>query len=403
MTTYVYKARTRDGQVKAGEIQAENEGDASLKIREMNIIPLSVKEKPKSFLSGNISFGKPKVAMKDIAIFTRQFATMLTAGLNMMEALKVQRDQVTNKGMKNLLQDLINDMEGGAQLGEAMEHHKDVFGQLYINMVKAGEQGGALDTTLPRLATYLEKDMALKAKIKGAMIYPAVITIVLVAAIAILMIFVIPVFAKMFTGFGAQLPGPTKSVLWLSNFLKADWLLLTIIIVGIWQGLRFAKKTKQGLYFFDKMSLKYPVFGDLTLKQSIARFARTLATLQSSGVAIIDALDVTATTAGNKIVEDAILNARNSIKQGESIAVPLEESKLFPPMVTQMIRIGEKTGQLDEMLTRVADFYDDEVDTAVTNLTTALEPIIMVVMGVVVGYIVIAMYLPEFTLISHVM
>ncbi len=403
MTTYVYKARTRDGQVKAGEIQAENEGDASLKIRELDLIPLSVKEKPKSFLSGEISFGKPKVAMKDIAVFTRQFATMLSAGLNMMEALKVQRDQVTNKGMKNLLQDLISDMEGGAQLGEAMEHHKGIFGQLYINMVKAGEQGGALDTTLPRLATYLEKDLALRAKIKGAMIYPAVISVVLVAAIVILMIFVIPVFAAMFKGFGAQLPGPTRSILWLSDFLRAYWWLLGLILIGIWQGIRFVKKTKQGLYFFDKMSLKYPVFGDLTLKQAIARFARTLSTLQSSGVAIIDALDVTASTSGNKIVEDAILNARNSIKQGESIAAPLEESKLFPTMVTQMIRIGEKTGQLDEMLTRVADFYDEEVDTAVSNLTTALEPIIMVVMGITVGYIVIAMYMPEFQLIQHIM
>ncbi len=403
MITYVWKARTRDGQIKSGEIKAVNENEASVKVRSMDLIPLSLKEKPKSFFSGEISFGKPKISMRDIALFTRQFSTMLSAGLNMMEGLKIQRKQVTNKGMKNLLTDIIGDMEGGSQLGEAMANHKDVFGDLYVNMVKAGEKGGALDSTLPRLAAYLEKDMALRAKIKGAMIYPLVIGIVLVVAIAVLMIFVVPIFEQLFKGFGAELPMMTKSVLMFSKFIQNFWWLIIIIVVGILQGIRFVKKTKPGLYFFDRMALKYPVFGDLMLKQAIARFTRTLATLQSSGVPIIDALTVTANTSGNKILEDAILAARDSIKEGESISEPLEASKLFPPMVTQMIRIGEKTGQLDDMLNRVADFYDEEVDTAVTNLTTALEPIIMVVMGITVGYIVIAMYMPQFQLIQHIM
>jgi type IV pilus assembly protein PilC len=296
------------------------------------------------------------------------------------------------------LTEVRGDVEGGLSLADALRRQPKVFDNLYVNMVESGETGGALDVILMRLATYLEKSAALRRKIRGAMIYPAIISLVAVGAISVMLLFVIPIFAQMFAGVGAELPAMTKLVMKMSDFLQVAIIPLIIIVIAVFTILRRWHKTESGAKAMDPIFLKLPVFGDLTRKQSIARFARTLSTLLSSGVPIIDALEITARSAGNWVIEDAILKARISIKGGENIADPLSKTTVFPPMVTQMIAIGEASGGLDDMLAKVADFYDDEVDQAVENLTSALEPLIMVFLGGIVGFLVISMYLPIFQL-----
>ncbi len=404
MPVYVWKGRDSRSGLAQGEMQAENEAAVIEALRRRNIIVSSVRPKPKELKMPG--FFQPKVASKDLAIFTRQFATMINAGLPLVQCLEIQAAQQENPTFKKVIDQVKTDVEGGSTLAEALKRQKQVFSDLYINMAAAGEAGGILDNILLRLAVYLEKAEALARKIKGAMIYPACIVaaaILVTMVLLVWLIFVIPIFEKMFSEMGAKLPGPTLFVIRLSKFLQKYIILIIAAIAGAIFAIRSWYKTDKGQLFLDQLMLKLPILGDLTQKSSIARFARTLGTLLASGVAILDALEITAKTAGNRVVQDAILAARKSIGGGETISAPLKTMKIFPPMVVQMISVGEATGGLDEMLNKIADFYDEEVDTAVENLTAAMEPMIMVVLGLGIGGLVISMYLPIFTMTSALM
>lgn len=402
MPTFLWKGRTASGRVETGEMVAENQAEVLKALRTKKVIPVSVKPKPREISFA--LFGGKKLRTKELAIFTRQFATMINAGLALMDCLDTLKKQVTKPGFKTVITEIMEDIEGGATLADALSRQRKSFSDLYINMVAAGEAGGALDTILLRLAAYLEKTAEIIRKIKGAMIYPAMIMIVTFGAVAILLIFVIPIFASMYAGMGAELPGLTKVILAISHILRRYFLILIGVIIAIVVALRLYYKSENGRLVIDQTILKVPIFGDLIKKTALARFSRTLSTLLSSGVNILDALEITAKTSGNKVVENAIMKARSSIKEGETIAAPLsQEKRVFPPMVVQMITIGEATGGIDEMLNKVADFYEGEVDSAVENLMAALEPIIVVFLGAVIGVIVIAMYLPIFKLASTFM
>ncbi len=398
MAEFLWKGRTASGDMQSGEITAENPQDVYKVLREKKIVPVSVKSKPKEI---TLPFLKKGVGLRDISVFTRQFSTMISAGLPLIKCLEIQVEQVQSPTFKSVLKRVISDVEGGTTLADAMRKHKNVFTELYVNMVSAGEQGGALDTILEKLAEYLEKSAEIIRKIKGAMIYPTMIVLVSIGAIAILLLFVIPTFAKMYTGLGQSLPLPTRIVMMASALLKKYIILITGILIGLFFAIKAYYKTEDGHLRLDAITLKIPIMGDLMLKQSLSRFSRTLSTLLGSGVNILDALEITAKTSGNKVIENAIMRARTSIAQGESIAAPLAKEKgLFPPMVIQMITIGEQTGGLETMLSKVADFYDAEVDQAVENLMSAIEPIVIVFLGVIVGGMVMAMYLPIFKLAS---
>jgi type IV pilus assembly protein PilC len=401
MPVYVWKGRDSRSGLATGEMMAENEASVIEALRKRNVIVSSVRPKPKELKMPG--FAQRKVASRDLSIFTRQFATMINAGLPLVQCLEIQGNQQESPVFKRVIEQVKTDVEGGSTLAEALKRQKQVFSDLYINMAAAGEAGGILDNILLRLAVYLEKAEALARKIKGAMIYPVIMICVAIGAAAVLLIFVIPIFERMFGEMGAKLPGPTLFVVGLSKFLQ-KWIVVIIIAVaaGIF-GLRSWYKTDKGQLFLDQLMLKLPILGDLVQKSSIARFARTLGTLLASGVAILDALEITAKTAGNRVVQDAILAARKSIGGGETISAPLKTMKIFPPMVVQMISVGEATGGLDEMLNKIADFYDEEVDTAVENLTAAMEPLIMVVLGLGIGGLVISMYLPIFSMTSAMM
>ncbi|MEO0227783.1 MAG: type II secretion system F family protein [candidate division WOR-3 bacterium] len=395
MPVFVWKGRSATGASASGEITAASQADVVAQLRQKKIIPTSIKIKEEK--KGFSLFGM-RVSKRALAVFTRQFSTMLNAGLPLLNCLEILGKQTESAGLKRVLADVRADVEGGLSLADALRRQPKVFDNLFVNMVESGETGGALDTILQRLATYLEKSVALQRKIRGAMIYPAIITVVAIGAIAVLLIFVIPIFAKMFEGVGRELPAMTQLVVKMSNFMKVAALPILIGLIALFTIIRRWHKTESGARSMDPLLLKLPVFGDLMRKQAIARFARTLSTLLKSGVPIIDALEITAKSAGNWVIEDAILKARVSIKGGENIADPLSKTAVFPPMVTQMVAIGEASGGLDDMLEKVADFYDAEVDQAVENLTNALEPIIMVFLGGVVGFLVISMYLPIFQL-----
>jgi type IV pilus assembly protein PilC len=395
MPTFVWKGRTASGAMASGELAAGSQADVVSALRQKKIIPTSIKVKEEK--KGLSLFGG-RVSRRALSVFTRQFSTMLNAGLPLLTCLEILGKQTESQALRRVLAEVRGDVEGGLSLADALRRQPKVFDNLYVNMVESGETGGALDVILMRLATYLEKTAALMRKIRGAMIYPAIISVVAAGAIAIMLLFVIPIFARMFSGVGAELPMMTRMVMAMSNFLKIYGLPTVIILIALFTIVRRWHKTESGARALDPIFLKTPVFGDLIKKQSIARFARTLSTLLSSGVPIIDALEITARSAGNWVIEDAILKARTSIKGGENIADPLSKTTVFPPMVTQMIAIGEASGGLDDMLAKVADFYDAEVDQAVENLTNALEPIIMVVLGGIVGFLVISMYLPIFQL-----
>jgi len=395
MPTFVWKGRTASGATASGELAAGSQTDVVAALRQKKIIPTSIKIKEEK--KGITLFGG-RVSRRALSVFTRQFSTMLNAGLPLLSCLEILGKQTESVGLRRVLAEVRGDVEGGLSLADALRRQPKVFDNLYVNMVESGETGGALDVILVRLANYLEKTEALMRKIKGAMIYPAIISLVAVGAISLMLLFVIPIFAQMFEGVGAELPAMTQFVMFLSGALKIWAIPGLIIAVALFTIIRRWHKTDSGVRVMDPLLLKVPVFGDLMKKQAIARFSRTLSTLLSSGVPIIDALEITARSAGNWVVEDAILKARTSIKGGENIADPLSKTAVFPPMVTQMIAIGEASGGLDEMLSKVADFYDSEVDQAVENLTNALEPLIMVVLGGIVGFMVIAMYLPIFQL-----
>lgn len=397
-TTYMWKGRSPNGEILSGEYASESKDELINYLRKRKIIITSVKQKTKSM---NFTMpGSNKVSVKDLGVFTRQFATMINAGLPMVQCLDILSQQSDKGFLKESISATMGDVEGGSTLGEAMQKHPKIFSQLYVNMVEAGEAGGILDLILNRLATYLEKADALQRKVKSALTYPTVVCFVAVGASVFMLMFIIPTFAKMFTDFGGELPLPTKIVMGLSNFLRSYWWLLGGAITAIVIGIQRYYKTEGGRRNIDRFMLNMPALGTVVRKGAVARFTRTLGTLISSGVPILNGLDITARTAGNKVIEEAVLATRESISQGNTIADPLKESGVFPPMVTQMISVGEQTGALDEMLEKIATFYDSEVDTAVDAMTSIIEPIMIVVMGLIVGGMLIAMYLPMFKIVS---
>ena len=400
MATFTWTGKSRQGAIQKGEVSAKSREEVVALLRKQNILVTSVQKKAQKFDLNKITIPGlgGGVKDKDIVIFTRQFATMIDAGLPLVQCLEILSNQTENKLLAKTVGEVRQDVEGGSTYADALRKHPKVFDELYVNMVAAGEAGGILDTILNRLAKHIEKAMKLKSQIKTAMVYPAVIMCVAVVIIVILMVWVIPVFAKMFEDFGGTLPTPTQIVVSASDFTKAYFPFMIITSVVVFFGLKYAYKTHEGRRFIDRVVLVLPVFGDLVRKAAVAKFTRTLGTLISSGVPILDAMVIVAKTAGNKIVEEGIMYSRQSISEGKTIAEPLGETKVFPPMVVQMIAVGETTGALDAMLSKIADFYDEEVDAAVIALTSMLEPMLMVFLGVVIGGIVISMYLPIFSM-----
>lgn len=399
MPTFVYSARpATGGDIQTGELEVPDKGDVLAHLHRQKMIPVSVRQKEKGIVIPFLN----AVSTRDIVIFTRQFATMINSGLPLVQSLDILAEQTENQALRKVIQEVLYDVESGNTLADALSRHPKVFTELYVNMVAAGEAGGILDTILLRLATFLEKNDALIRKIKGAMIYPSVILTVAVMAVVILLIFVIPTFQTMFDSAGIPLPLPTRIVIGASAFLQAYWWAMGIGIIALAFFLRQFYQTDGGRLALDKLLLNLPLLGDLQRKAAVARFTRTLGTLVSSGVSILEGLEITAKTAGNRVIHDAVMGSRASIAGGETIAGPLKESGVFPPMVVQMINVGEQTGGLDEMLTKIADFYDEEVDASVEALISAMEPIMIVVLGTVVGGMIVAMYLPIFDMINAV-
>ncbi len=396
MPVFVYKGKTLAGAAVQGELKAPNKSDLERVLRQNRILVSSISKKAPE-LQLKIGTGIKKV---EVSRFTRQFATMIGAGLPMVQCLDILANQVENRELAKIINEVKEGVQGGATLSEALSRHPKIFDYLYTNMVEAGELSGALDAILVRLAVYREKADQLIRKVKGAMIYPSVIAFVAVAVTTGMLAFIVPVFAKMFGGLGADLPMPTQVVLMISDFLKANLVYMFFGGLTLFGAFLYWKKTPGGALIFDKALLITPVFGNLVRKSSVARFTRTLSTLLASGVSIIESLKITAKTAGNLVIANAINKSVLAIAEGETITGPLKESGVFPPMVTQMISVGEKTGGLDDMLNKIADFYDEEVDEAVAALTSIIEPIVIVVMGVVIGGIMIAMYLPMFDIIG---
>jgi type IV pilus assembly protein PilC len=401
MATFAYVGRSRSGEIQKGEISAKTREEAAAALRKQNVLATSLQRKVSS-LNFELPGLGPNVTPRDVVIFTRQFSTMIDAGLPLVQCLEILGQQTENKTLAKVINETRLEVEAGATYADALRKHPKVFDNLYVNMVAAGEAGGILDVIQQRLAKHMEKSIRLKKKIKGAMIYPASIVGIAVVVMAVLMIWVIPVFAQMFSDFGGQLPGPTRLVLGASNFMVANVWTIFITMVVAFIAAKRTYKTDRGRREMDRLSLRVPVFGDLIRKAAVAKFTRTLGTLISSGVPILDGLQIVAATAGNKVVEEAIMHARSSISEGKDVAEPLGQSKVFPPMVVQMIAVGEATGAMDTMLSKIADFYDDEVDEAVAALTSMLEPMLMVFLGVTIGFIVVAMYLPIFEMASVV-
>ncbi len=400
MATFAYVGRTRSGAVKKGELSAKTRDEAVDQLRKQSVVVTSLEEK-KGGASGfnvNLSFGSG-LTDKDLVVFTRQFGTMINAGLPLVQCLEILSTQSENKVLRETIGEVKTQVEAGSTFSDALRRHPKVFDDLYVNLVHAGEVGGLLDTILTRLAKYIEKAMKLKGQIKSAMIYPAAILGVAVVVIAVLMIWVIPIFAKMFnelSGGKMGLPGPTQLVIDISNIFTSYWWVMLLGTGAIVFGIKKYYSTSQGRMAIDKLLLKTPVFGDLIRKASVAKFTRTLGTLLASGVPLLDGMTICAKTSGNKVIEETLISARTSISGGKTIADPLAASGVFPKMVTHMIAVGESTGALDAMLGKIADFYEDEVDQAVASLTSLLEPIMMVFLGIVIGFIVVAMYLPIF-------
>ena len=403
MATFAYVGRSKSGAVKKGELVAKSRDEAVELLRKQNVVVTSLQEKAgKQGFSFGFGSG---VSEKDLVVFTRQFGTMINAGLPLIQCLEILSTQSENPVLKKSVGEIKTQVEGGATFSDSLRKHPKVFDDLYVNMVHAGEVGGLLDTIMSRLSKHIEKAMKLKGQIKSAMVYPAAIVGIAAIVITVLMLWVIPVFDKMFkemSGGTMALPGPTQLVIDMSNFFQSYWW----IILGITGGVVIAVKkyyaTPQGRLAIDKLLLKLPIFGDLIRKAAVAKFTRTLGTLLASGVALLEALTICAKTAGNKVIENALLDAKVSISGGKTISEPLTKSEVFPKMVTHMIAVGESTGALDNMLGKIADFYEDEVDEAVSNLTALLEPMMMVFLGTTVGFIVVAMYLPIFTMASAI-
>lgn len=398
---YQWVAETKKGRKLKGELEAASEQIAQAQLRKRNLKILKLKPKPKDLFE-NVAFMQPKVTNKDIVIFTRQFSTMIDAGLPLVQGLNILADQAENPTFRGILKQLTKDVEGGSTLAEAMKKHPKVFNDLFVNLIAAGEVGGILDTILQRLATFIEKAEELKSKIKGALTYPIVVIAIAFIVIAVILIFVIPVFQDMFASFGQALPVPTQIVVAMSDFMKGNihYIIGSLVLLSF--VFKQYRNSKGGRKVTDNLSLRLPVFGDLLKKTAVARFTRTLGTMMSSGVPILDSLEIVAKTAGNVIIEEIIYEVRSSIAEGQTIAEPLSENDIFPGMVIQMISVGEATGALDTMLEKIADFYDKEVDAAVEALTSMLEPLLMLFLGGSIGGLVVAMYLPIFSMAGAV-
>ena len=399
MPAFTYTARALNGDLRTATIDAPSRDEVVAQLRRQRLNVVKIDEAAQA---GNKKKAGGKISMRDVVIFTRQFSTMINAGLPLVQALDILAKQSENKALKDVTRAVVFDVESGHTVADALKKHPKAFSDLYVNMVAAGEAGGILDTILMRLATFMEKNDALVRKVKGAMIYPGVITTVAAAAIVILLVFVIPTFEKMFASVGMALPLPTRVVIGASQFLQNYWWAVIIAVVAAGFSLKKYYATPDGKLAIDKMLLKAPVLGDVLRKSAVSRFTRTLGTLIGSGVSILDGLEITAKTAGNRVIQDAIMESRASIAGGETISAPLQKSQVFPPMVISMIAVGEQTGGLDEMLSKIADFYDEEVDAAVSGLLALMEPVMIVFLGVVVGGMVVAMYLPIFDMINAV-
>ncbi len=399
MPNFEWKGRGRGGRDQSGVLVADSKEAAIATLRRQQIVPTIVKEKGKE-----IAFPKfgGKVPPKLVAIFTRQFSVMIDAGLPLVQCLEILANQQDNKAFQRALGQVRQDVETGSNLADSLRKHPKIFNDLYTNMVAAGEAGGILDTILQRLATYIEKSVKLNAQVKSAMIYPVAVISIAVIVVIVILWKVIPTFASLFASLGAQLPMPTRVVIAMSNFIGDYWWLMAILIIGLVVAIRKYHGTYKGKRVIDNVLLKGPVLGILLRKIAVARFCRTLSTLTASGVPILDGLQITARTAGNSIVEDAIMATRKSVEEGKTISEPLGDTGVFPTMVVQMIGVGEQTGALDAMLSKIADFYEDEVDTAVAGLMKLLEPVLIAFLGVAIGFIVIAMYMPMFSLISQI-
>ena len=395
MPNFEYTARTATGEEATGTMEAASREEVVQQLRKNRMVVVRVREKKKRKTGA-------RVPTRDIVVFTRQFATMVNSGLPLVQALDILAKQTENPQLSETTKQVVYDVESGNTLADALEKHPKVFTQLYVNMVAAGEAGGILDTIMLRLATFLEKNDAIVRKVKGAMVYPSVIFSVAGICILVLLIFVIPTFQVMFASVGVPLPLPTRVVIGISEFLQNFWHVLIVASVATFFAIKAYRGTDNGRLVIDTILLNAPVMGDLLRKSAVSRFTRTLGTLLASGVSILDGLEITARTAGNRVVHDAVMESRGSIAGGDTIAGPLERSDVFPPMVTSMIAVGEATGGLDEMLSKIADFYDDEVDTAVSTLLSLLEPIMIVFLGVIVGGMIVAMYLPIFDMINAV-
>jgi len=401
MPVFLWEGRNRNNQIQKGELEAVSAEAVRAHLNRIRISPTKVKKKPKD-LFADVAFLQPKVKEKDIIIFSRQFSTMIDAGLPIIQCMDILQSQQENPTFKKMLKEIKESVESGATLADSLKRYPKQFDNLFVNMVAAGESGGILDIILKRLSGYMEKAAALKRKVKGAMVYPAITISVAIIVVAVILVFVIPVFQEMFADFGAALPAPTLIVIGISEFVKSKihYIIGAIILFAI--AFRQYYKTSKGRLVVDALMLKLPVFGILLRKVAVARFTRTMGTMLGSGVAILDALDIVAKTSGNKIVENAIYSVRTGIAEGRTMADPLQASGVFPAMVCQMIAVGESTGALDAMLEKIADFYDEEVDQAVENLTAMIEPMMIVFLGVVVGGLIVAMYLPIFKLAGAV-
>jgi type IV pilus assembly protein PilC len=401
MPVFVWEAQTRKGEIKKGELEAAT--DAALRgiLRRQGFKSIQIKAKPKD-LSEYLPFLKPSVKDKDVVIFARIFATMINAGLPLIQCLDLLAQQEQNKTFAKIIRTIKEDIEGGSTLSDALQKYPDVFDDLFVNLVAAGESGGILDVILQRLSGYMEKAMKLKSKVKGAMTYPASVLVISVGVVALLLLKVIPVFQKMFEGMGGELPAPTQFLVNLSAWAQQYFIFAIVVVVGAFIAFKRFYKTEKGTLIVDDLILRSPVFGPLLKKVAVAKFTRTMSTMMSSGVPILDGLAIVSKTSGNKIIENALMRVRKSISEGKTIAEPLLETGIFPPMVVQMIAVGEATGALDTMLSKIADFYDDEVDAAVEAMTALLEPFMMVFLGGVVGGMIIAMYLPIFKMASVV-
>jgi type IV pilus assembly protein PilC len=396
MATFTYTARAFNGDLRTATIDASSRDDVIAQLRKQRLSVVKIDQ------DATKKIGRGSIKTRDVVIFTRQFSTMINSGLPLVQALTILAEQTDNKALAEVTRKVVFDVESGNTVADALSKHPRAFTNLYVNMVAAGEAGGILDTILLRLATFLEKNDALVRKVKGAMIYPAVIMSVAAIAVVTLLIFVIPVFAGMFASAGQALPLPTRIVIGASGFLRRYWWIMGAVAITGGYMLKKYYATPPGKLAIDRLMLRMPVLGDVLRKSAVSRFTRTLGTLISSGVSILEGLEITAKTAGNRVIQDAIMQSRSSIAGGDTIAQPLQKSKVFPPMVISMIAVGEQTGGLDEMLSKIADFYDEEVDAAVSNLLSLLEPIMIVFLGVVVGGMVVAMYLPIFDMVNAV-